>query len=307
MKEFQAGRFYIPPYQREFIWQDHHRNNFIESVILGFPIPMMFIAEVDDGRLEIVDGAQRIQTLEQFLNNDLRLKKLKKLTTLNGLVFSDLPISHQRRLGARALRLVVLEVSTTAEIRYEIFKRVNTSGEKARASEVRRGAYSGPFMKFIEKCAKDPLFVQLCPITEPLRLRREGEELVLRFFAYSDHYREFRHDVEKFLDGYVEDNMSNFDRDRMEAEFTRMLTFVEKHFPYGFAKDHGSKITPRVRFEAISVGVNLALREEPALIPSSTSWLESDEFRLHTTTHASNSSKRLRGRIEFVRNALCGT
>ena len=66
VQQFQDDRFYVPPYQRKFIWSDKHRCRFIESIMLGLPIPMMFVADMEDGRLEIVDGAQRIQTLECF-------------------------------------------------------------------------------------------------------------------------------------------------------------------------------------------------------------------------------------------------
>src|SRR5262249_17929031 len=101
------------------------------------------------------------------------------------------------------------------------------------------------------------------------------------------------------------DHQSKFNKKRMEAEFQRMLEFVQKYFPYGFAKRRNAGTTPRVRFEAISIGVNLALRLRPDLVPSDpTKWLESAEFERHTTTHASNSQPRLRGRIEFVRDHL---
>ena len=171
---------------------------------------------------------------------------------------------------------------------------------------MRRGAYAGPFMKFVENCAKNVTFLRLCPITPALRKRQEGEELVLRFLAYSDGYKRFRHDVEKFLNAFVEEHLKGFDKARYEAEFRGMLTFVERHFPHGFAKEATSKTTPRVRFEAISVGVNLALREKPDLEPQDMSWLNSEEFTRHTTTHASNSLPRLKGRIEFVRDRLLG-
>jgi hypothetical protein len=306
LDRFRREELYIPEYQREFIWKQHHKCAFVESVILGLPIPLMFLAEIDDGRQEIVDGAQRIQTLEEFASGDLVLTKLDKLTSLNGFSFNDLPISQQRKFTSRPLRIVMLEEATTPELRYEIFRRINTTGEKARSSEVRRGAYAGPFMKFVEACAKNPSFLQLCPITPALRDRREGEELILRFFAYSDEYKKFRHDVEKFLDSFVRQHLKSFDKDRYEKEFTRMLEFVGRHFPHGFAKEPSSKTTPRVRFEAISVGVNLALREKPDLKPADTSWLDSAEFTKHTTTHASNSLPRLKGRIEFVKNSLLG-
>ena len=93
----------------------------------------------------------------------------------------------------------------------------------------------------------------------------------------------------------------------MTAEFNATMAFVQRFFPYGFAKSATAKTTPRVRFEALSVGVNLALRSTPALTPAPvTSWLESKRFTELTTTHASNSAPRLRGRIEYVRDRLLG-
>lgn len=308
VQQFREGLFYVPSYQREFIWADPNKCRFIESVILGLPIPMMFVADMEDGRLEIVDGAQRIQTLEQFVNNDLRLKGLERLPSLNAFVYEDMPKPQQRKFGTKALRVVVLEDSTTPELRQEIFDRVNTSGERARPSEVRKGTFTGPFMDFVRECATDAKFVALCPIGERMRKRREDEELVLRFFAYSDRYKHFRHDVDAFLDRYAKDHQTCFDKKRLGEEFARTMKFIGQHFLYGFAKSPTSKATPRVRFEAIAVGTNLALREDPNLVPTSVSeWLDSDAFREHTTTHASNSAPRLKGRIEFVRDRLLGS
>lgn len=307
VKQFRDDVFYVPPYQRKFIWTDKHRCRFIESVMLGLPIPMMFVADMEDGRLEIVDGAQRIQTLEYFTSNDLLLNGLEKLPSLNGFTYDDLSLAQQRKFGNKALRIVVLEDSTSPGTRQEIFDRVNTSGMKAKPSEVRRGAHQGKFMKFITECSKEPLFLTLCPISQSLKDRFENEELVLRYFAYADGYTSFRHDVEKFLTQYLKVNSASFDRKRMKDEFHQMLVFVQRFFPHGFAKTERAKTTPRVRFEAISVGVTLALRENPDLIPQDVrKWLESDAFEKETTTHASNSLPRLRKRIEFVRDRLLG-
>lgn len=304
VQQFNEGLFFIPDYQREYIWPVKNRIDFIESIFLGLPIPMMFVADLDDGRLEIVDGAQRIQTLESFKNDDLRLKNLKYLTSLENFKYSDLPKSYQRKFKTKALRLVVLEDSTTLERRQEIFNRINTRAFKAKPSEIRRGDFDSSFMQFITKCSKDPLFISLCPVSEQLEKRREREELVLRFFAYSMEYKKFKHDVGNFLDKYLKDNEDSFNMKKMSSDFKRMLSFVEKHFESGFAKKKGFKSTPRVRFEAISVGVHLALEQNSDLVPRSMSWLDSSEFKKHTTTHASNSGPKLRGRVEYVRDIL---
>ncbi len=306
VKQFQDDLFYVPDYQREFIWPLRHQRRFIESILLGLPIPMMFVADMDDGRLEIVDGAQRIQSLEAFLNDDLILLDLDQLPSLNGFRFSDLPDAQGRKFGTRAMRIVVLEEPTSFETRQQIFDRINTSGVVATASEVRRGTLAGPFMTFLKDCSNDPLFLSLCPMSQSLKKRREGEELLLRLFAYSDRYLEFKHDVDGFLDEYAKEHQRKFDKKIMKREFDNVMGFVARHFPNGFAKKKGSKSTPRVRFEMIAVGVNLALRERPGLVPTTSpeSWLGSDEFKYHTTTHASNSGPRLRGRVEYVRDQL---
>ena len=192
VQQFHDDEFYIPDYQRKFVWREKHRVRFVESIVLGLPIPFMFLADTDDGRLEIVDGAQRIQTLEAFINDDIVLHNLERLPSLNGFKFSDLTLSQQRKFKNRALRMIILEDTTTIDVRHEIFKRINTSGERARPSEIRRGGYKGPFMEFIKKCSNDPLFLKLCPISEKMKLRREGEELIIRFFSYSDSYKKFR-------------------------------------------------------------------------------------------------------------------
>lgn len=304
IQKFREESLFIPDYQRNFIWPQGHKERFIESVLLGLPIPMMFLADLEDGKLEIVDGAQRIQTLEEFTNNDLPLKNLPLLTELEGFRYNDLTEAQQRKFSTRALRLVILEDTTTPERRQEIFNRINTGSVKAKPSEIRRGDFDSEFMKFIDKLSQDKLFINLCPISNAVAKRREREELVLRFFAYSDCYRSFTHDVYKFLDNYVKDNRTGFDEARLTSEFNNVMQFVKANFPSGFAKTKNAKSTPRVRFEAISVGVNLALRVRPNLKPNDLSWLDSEEFKLHTTTHASNSRPKLAGRIEYVKNML---
>lgn len=264
----------------------------------------MFMAENDDGRLEIVDGAQRIQTLEAFLAGDLTLKNLVKLPSCNGFTFADLPETQQRKFVNRALRIIILDETTDESVRHELFKRINTSGQKVRPSEIRIGTYAGPFMDFIRTCSELPAFLELCPISASMMARQENVELVTRFFCYLDHYTEFRHDVEQFLNEYIVQVRGNFDQARMEEEFMGMLTYVRKTFPAGFAKTKAAKTTPRVRFEAIAVGVGLALRGNPSLKPVPVGWLDSEEFSVHTTTHASNSGPRLRGRVEYVRDRL---
>lgn len=125
--KFKEEDFFIPfEYQRNFVWTDKDCSYFIESVLIGLPIPYMFFADTDDGRTEIVDGAQRMNALVNFVNDDLKLADLKILTSVNGKTFSELPIEVQRRFSNASFRVVYLEEGTTVEVRQEIFRRINS-------------------------------------------------------------------------------------------------------------------------------------------------------------------------------------
>lgn len=305
IQQYKEDEFYIPDeYQRKYVWNDSDKNRFIESIMLGLPIPLMFFSDTEDGRCEIIDGAQRTQAMEEFASGDLVLADLKKLTALNGFTYNDIPTYYRKKFDKTNMRVIVLSDDTTLEIRQEIFNRINTTGRPATPTEIRRGSYMGPFMEFLSECSKDAIFKKVCPVSETMQKRYEQLELVIRFFAFVNHYQEFTHRVDSFLDDYIESNKESFDCGAMRNEFDRMLRFVDQYFPYGFAKSSKAKSTPRVRFEAISVGVALALREKADLIPKSMDWLDSEEFKIHTTTHASNSPLRVSSRILYVKERL---
>jgi len=310
--QFKADEFFInPEYQRNFVWDMGRKCRFIESILLGYPIPFMFFSDNDDGRCDIVDGAQRTSTLEEFLNNDLVLSELKKLTELNGFTFKQLPAPIQRKFSKTTLRIIALEEGTSLDVRQEIFNRINTSALVLNTTETRRGAFTGEFMKFMTMCSEKPLFRKLCPISDDSKKRYEDIELITRFFAYTNNYKSFEHEVSDFLDEFVKSHKNQFDKSTFETEFDTMLNFVDKYFPSGFRRSANGKFVPRARFEAIAVGVALALREKGDLTPivPPTNWSDistesGERFRYHTTTHASNNKSRVIGRIEYVRNML---
>lgn len=310
VQKYQAEEYKIPPYQREFVWNEEKQSRFIESILLDLPIPYIFFADDNtDGKLEIVDGSQRIRTLVSFYENKLTLRGLEKLDKFNGFKFEDLFESRQRRFLRKTLRSIELTEKADFEVKKDIFRRINTDPYDLTDMEIRKGIYEGgDFYNLLIECAKMSLFHDLCPISQKRKNRGESEELVLRYFAYGEKYQRFVHRVDVFLDDYIkEKNNDELDIIAMKDEFTTMLDFVDAYFPYGFKKAASHNSTPRVRFEAISVGVTLALRENPKLIPSDViNWLESDEFKRLTTSDGANSKAYVVGRIEFVKNNLLG-
>ncbi|ESU20951.1 hypothetical protein FCR2A7T_07210 [Flavobacterium cauense R2A-7] len=312
--ENEDNELFVPDYQRDFVWEEERQAKFIESVILGLPIPFIFVAEIkDSGRLEIVDGSQRIRTLAAFLNNELKLKKLEKLTLLNNVKFSELSIPRQRKIRNIPIRMIVLTDKASEQVRNDMFERINRGSELLKDMEKRKGIYKGSFNDFIyEICEKESKFKKLTPIVKWLKNRQELQELVLRFFALSDHYQHYPSGtgISKFLDNYLETKNKNFTEKEKETrlrDFRTVVNFVEKNFEYGFAKSNVPQVS-RVYFEAIAVGVLMALKDNPQLKTSkveTSKWIKSKAFNeVIAGKYETHSPRRIKERIEFVRNAL---
>jgi uncharacterized protein with ParB-like and HNH nuclease domain len=311
-KNDDTNELFIPDYQRDMAWDDARQSKFIESVLLGLPIPYIFVADIPDkeneARLEIIDGSQRIRTLARFINNELKLIGLKKLEKLNDFTFADLPLARQRRFKRATLRMIQLTENADEEVRRDIFERINTGSVELNEMEKRRGILRGSFLDLIEELSELPKFRELCLFPKAAIDRREPQEFVLRFFAFLNNYNNFNAKrINDFLDEYLKNTNKDqaFDRESMQNEFLSMLDFVEKYFPEGFrqGKDF-AKTTTRIKFESLSVGVALALREKNNLIPKSTNWLQSEEFRELTSGEGSSSRVKVIKRIEYVRDQL---
>ena len=316
VKNYKDQIFIRPDYQRnELIWSLPQQARFVESLLLGYPTPMLFLADREDGKLEIVDGLQRISTLSNFLDDNLSLQDLEKLTALNGFKFKDLPQDERRRVSAASLRVIVLRKDTKLATRIDLFKRINTSSLQANASEQRNGAERlNPLMQLIIKLAKDDTFVELVGLTEAKIKRKEDIELVSRFFAYSHKYKEFKHSVRGFVTEFIQEygNKNTYtvgDEEKFKNEFYNTFHFIKKNYPKNiFHNGNRLNQTPRVRFETISVGTNLALKETHNKIRVSKQEIDKlvkdSKFQEYTTSDASNSKRKIIKRIEYVKNYL---
>jgi hypothetical protein len=300
------NEIFIPAYQRSFVWEDDRQSKFIESLLLGLPIPYVFSAENPDGRLEVVDGSQRIRTLQNFLSNNLRLINLEILTNCNGLKFSNFSISRQRKINNTSLRMIVLSEKSDEDARYMLFERINSGSVLLEAMEKRKGSFIGQFTDFIYECSKNPIFIELTSFTPKTLKRGEPQELILRYFAYSESLDDYSGYVNEFLDGFNKKMNEAFDKAKMSSEFISMLKYVKANFPNGFLKAKHHTSTPRVRFEAIAVGVTLALRINPNPPGNISAWLDSEEFNSNVTGSSTNTPVRLKARIHFVKNRILG-
>lgn len=309
----QKEEIFIPKYQREFIWSIDQRSRFIESVILGIPIPFIVFCIDDEGRLEIVDGSQRLRTLESFFQDNLTLQNLKTLTTLNGSKFSDFKIARQRKIQNKSIRGIILNEKIDSDSRREVFERINTTSKIANPAEVRRGAFDGAFLSMITDVANSDKFKTLAPLPEQSVKERDNEELVTRFLAYSESLDDYKDNPKDFLWNYVRTKTKECEKNPDLINIYRekiLSTFdlIEKLYPFGFRQTKTSKTTKRARFEAISVGTFLALKECSALRSkaslSMTKWAYEDDFNKICRADGANAKAKLSGRINFVKKKL---
>lgn len=109
-----------PDYQRKYVYDDKRASCLIESILIGIPIPVIYLAEEDEEEYSVIDGQQRITSFVRYLKNEFALVELKKLCNLNGLYFKQLDKSLQRRLNCQTLSTVCIE-KDSENLKYEIF------------------------------------------------------------------------------------------------------------------------------------------------------------------------------------------
>jgi hypothetical protein len=316
IQKMKNKTFVIPDYQRRFTWEPRRQSRFIESVLMGLPIPFLtFWEKPADGKLEIVDGSQRLRTLVAFVNDEFALESLAELTECEGFGFSDLLASRQLKFVNKSIRSIVLNEDADEQARSDLFDRINTSSKAAEPGEIRRGTLSGPFIDLVDLLGKNKRFAELAPVTAQDEKEGEREELVTRFFAYGDGLDGYKDRPAEFMFSYVKRMNERMSKDpklkvKLEKRFNRMLEFVSDAFPIGFRKKRKKHATTtgRARFEAIAVGTDWALQKNPKLKPLTTaSWVDDAAFEKILRSDGANNKKTLLERIEFVRNKLLAT
>jgi len=131
-----------PAFQRLFRWEDHQKTKLIESIIIGIPIPEVFVAQKNDGNWHVVDGVQRLSTIFQLVGilegvDPLTLTTCKYIPSLEGQNWEGLPVSTQREFRKSKLKINIILTQNSDESQFELFQRLNTGGTNLEPQEVR--------------------------------------------------------------------------------------------------------------------------------------------------------------------------
>lgn len=319
IRRVSEGRIEIAPsYQRQFRWDVPRQSRLIESVLLGIPVPPLFMAtNVEEGsasKWEVVDGLQRLMSLVHFAGTDesrtqvdqehggLRLAGLELLDSFNGLRASQLPPDILDGLRDRPMKAIVLNDKSDLQVRYDLFERLNTGGVRLTDQEIREAVFPGPFMNLLNELSASTEFRSVVLLPQTREKDGTRQDYVLRFFAFLDRYQSFEHSVHDFLLEYCRDASLDPRVDEKRRIFNETFRFLAQIFPDGVRR-RSQRLTPVNLYEAISVGAALAIARKPDLeVPDrAPDWVTSDDLR-SMTTGATNDRRRVSGRIEYCRN-----
>jgi hypothetical protein len=226
-----------PEFQRFYRWDDEQKSRFIESILLGIPIPSIFVAQRDDGKWDVIDGLQRLSTIFQLMGllkdehghqvAPLRLTRTKYLPSLDNMVWEKAnellsvspALSPAQQLFIKRAKLDVKIILRQSDVtaKFELFQRLNTGGAELSAQEIRNAmlvAANQPFYRWMKDLAACPGFNDCVLLSERASAEQYDLELVLRFLVFR---RVQEHDLRNIGD------LGEFLTDRMLAlspEFT---------------------------------------------------------------------------------------
>ena len=193
-----------PHFQREYVWEQRPElpSRLIESILLKIPIPPIYFGKVAGGRLEVIDGQQRLTTLVKFIRNQFVLQKLQRLGSLNGKLFKDLSPDHQAKIVDEPIRSIMIDAGENSELRYEVFERLNRGSMQLNEQELRNCVYRGPFNDLLATLEMDPYWRKVKGGLHP-EGRYKERETILRFFAFAYRLPFYKGNLKAFLNNYM--------------------------------------------------------------------------------------------------------
>ena len=174
-----------PDFQRKGgIWSDAAQSRLIESILIRIPLPAFYMDGTDDEKWLVVDGLQRLTSLKRFIiDKELRLSGLEFLRKYDNHSYDELPRNLQRRIQETQVIVFLIQERTPPDVKFKIFKRINTGGLPLSSQEIRHALNQGPVTQFLRDLAESEEFLDATD--HGIRDNRMGDrECVLRFVAF---------------------------------------------------------------------------------------------------------------------------
>ena len=234
LRRFSRGDIVIPEFQRRYVWTRPQASRFVESLLLGLPVPGIFLyREADSRKMTVLDGQQRIRTLHDFcreISNGERPYKLSGLETrYNGYTYHDLADEDRRKLDDSIIHTTIIrqeKPERDSSSKYAIFERLNTGGTNLASQEIRSAIFPGAFCDLLTELNTIESWRILFG---NLNKRKRDEELILRFFALYYRIGSYTRPMARFLNEYMQQNQ-NLDctkQNEMQILFSRTVDTIQ--------------------------------------------------------------------------------
>ncbi len=306
VRRMDDGGFIIPNFQRMYVWKVNEASRFIESLLLGLPVPSLFLAKDKfSNRLIVIDGQQRLRTLQYFYSGhypDGRPFRLKNVASpFEGNTYQDLPPEDKRNLDNTIIHCIVIAENEDSNRIFYLFERLNTTGTPLNSQEIRNALYHGPFNEMLFELGSTKVWEQLYHKDDN---RLEPLELILRFFALHYSLDSYVGNMNQFLNDFMLYNrdFSKIQKNQFEELFHRtMQTILE-----GIGKNafYHNKSFNRILFETVSVIISNHLdnhNSHEKIKRFYDKLIENDKF-WELTKSSTTSKKNLLTRFAFVEN-----
>lgn len=266
-----------PAYQRLFRWDDEHKTRFIESILIGIPIPQIFVAQKEDGKWDIVDGLQRISTILQLVGvlpdrEPLVLKATDYLPSLDGVTWETMPEEAKRFLKRTRIGVNIILTENSIQSQYELFQRLNTGGVSLESQEIRNCLIimiDQSYYEKINELKNYEAFLNCLDISEEKISVEYHMELIVRYLIAKRNkvdYSQYNFStlkLQEFLDKeivkLIEDKSFNIDEEIIlfKKVFDKLsVSMGEDAFKkYSAEKDKFERSFSNASYEAILVGL----------------------------------------------------
>jgi hypothetical protein len=311
VRRIKKGRFVLDPdFQRGYVWKLDKQSRLIESVLMRFPLPVFYVAEDEEGRLVVVDGRQRLTTLQRFMENKFALQ-LPDRPEIDKKKFEDLDMRLQNRVEDCQLLFYIIDRGVPEKARLDIFERVN-GGEVLTRQQMRNAMYNGPATVFLREEAETDLFVEATgkSLNKAKMLDRE---FVNRFCSFATlRLEDYRGDMDAWLAASLKslNKAADAEREALRARFRRALRNNVLVFGWHAFREHSSMEQPRrvinvSLFDVMSVGLcdmeeATVVKRSSALRTAFWSRMKAEDF-IRAIRDRPNSLEQVRGRFAIAR------
>jgi len=210
VRRLKDGDIYIPDFQRSYVWKITQASRFIESLLLGLPVPGIFLAEEPDNRLIVIDGQQRLQSIRyfydgKFLERPSEFALVGVHKEFEGKTYESLNAKYRRKLDNSVLSATVVDPLLDSEQSsiYYIFERLNTGGTLLKPQEIRACIYHGEFNKLLHELNENDAWRE---IYGKMDNNKKDEELILRFLAFYFEGENYKRNMKDFINQYMSKN-----------------------------------------------------------------------------------------------------